>query len=185
MTENRLLRNQLQGRVRLTDAERKILAELGMKLGKQALEEVATIVKPDTILAWHRKLPEHHGIPPLQSTKKTTTYGKGLSEAHMEGTSSLHRFLHDWRYGPWCGLTTYDVLFFIRLGTGRSGWRGVTPPPDQAWMVQVARNVTMEHWTVTDGFPAKAYAIENKRLIPSGFRKHKVNRINNICILCH
>ena len=34
-------------------------------------------------------------------------------------------------------------------------------------------------------FPAKAYAIENKRLIPSGFRKHKVNRINNICILCH
>jgi len=34
-------------------------------------------------------------------------------------------------------------------------------------------------------FPAKAYAIENKRLVPSGFRKHKVNRINNICILCH
>ena len=34
-------------------------------------------------------------------------------------------------------------------------------------------------------FPAKAYAIENKRLIPYGFRKHKVNRINNICILCY
>jgi hypothetical protein len=32
------------------------LAELGKKLGKQALEEVANIVKPDTILAWHRKL---------------------------------------------------------------------------------------------------------------------------------
>src|SRR3989442_10755382 len=54
VTENRMLRNQLQGRVRLTDAERKTLAEIGMKLGKQALEEVATIVKPDTILAWHR-----------------------------------------------------------------------------------------------------------------------------------
>jgi hypothetical protein len=25
-------------------------------LGKQALEEVATLVKSDTILAWHRKL---------------------------------------------------------------------------------------------------------------------------------
>jgi hypothetical protein len=34
-------------------------------------------------------------------------------------------------------------------------------------------------------FPAKAYAIENKRLILYGFRKPKVNRINNICILCH
>jgi putative transposase len=56
VTENRMLRNQLQGRVRLTDTERKTLAEIGMKLGKQALEEVATIVKPDTILAWHRKL---------------------------------------------------------------------------------------------------------------------------------
>jgi putative transposase len=54
--ENRILRNQITGRVRLTDAERKTLAEIGKKLGKQALKEVATIVKPDTILAWHRKL---------------------------------------------------------------------------------------------------------------------------------
>jgi putative transposase len=56
VTENRMLRRQLKGRVRLSDGERKTLAELGQKLGKQALEEVATIVKPDTILAWHRRL---------------------------------------------------------------------------------------------------------------------------------
>src|SRR5438876_10279839 len=56
VTENRMLRNQITGRVRLTDGERKTLAELGPKLGKQALQEVATIVKPDTILGWHRKL---------------------------------------------------------------------------------------------------------------------------------
>src|SRR2546427_5022358 len=43
-------------RSRLSDSERKTLAELGQKLGKQALAEVAKIVKPDTILAWHRKL---------------------------------------------------------------------------------------------------------------------------------
>src|SRR5919201_1624910 len=54
--ENRILRKQIAGRVQLTDAERETLAEIGKKLGKQALEEVATIVKPDTILAWHRKL---------------------------------------------------------------------------------------------------------------------------------
>src|SRR5215471_2310965 len=56
VTENRLLRQQITKRIRLSDAERKTLAELGKKLGKQALAKVATIVKPDTILAWHRKL---------------------------------------------------------------------------------------------------------------------------------
>jgi hypothetical protein len=42
--------------VRLGDEERKRLAEIDQKLGKQVLAEVAMIVKPDTILAWHRKL---------------------------------------------------------------------------------------------------------------------------------
>jgi transposase InsO family protein len=56
VTENRILRHQINGRVRLSDSERKTLAEIGKKLGKKALEEVANIVTPDTILAWHRKL---------------------------------------------------------------------------------------------------------------------------------
>src|SRR5437870_4328075 len=56
VTENRILRSQITGRVRLTDGERKRLAEIGQKLGKQALGEVASLVKPETILAWHRRL---------------------------------------------------------------------------------------------------------------------------------
>src|SRR5438105_12297336 len=56
VTENRMLRNQIKGRIRLSDGERKTLAELGQKLGKQALAEVAKIVTPATILAWHRTL---------------------------------------------------------------------------------------------------------------------------------
>jgi len=56
VTENRLLRKQIPGRVQLNDGERMIFAEIGKRLGKQALAEVATIVKPETILAWHRKL---------------------------------------------------------------------------------------------------------------------------------
>ena len=55
-TENRILRHQIKGRVWLSDGERKTLAEIGYKLGKKALEEVANIVKPDTILGWHRRL---------------------------------------------------------------------------------------------------------------------------------
>src|SRR5262245_7175361 len=56
VTENRLLPAQITGRIRLSDGERKTLAELGKKLGKKALEELAHIVTPDTILAWHRTL---------------------------------------------------------------------------------------------------------------------------------
>src|SRR5438094_8798759 len=56
VTENRLLRNQLKGRVRLSDGERKALAEIGHKLGKQALQDVATSVKPEAMLGWHRQL---------------------------------------------------------------------------------------------------------------------------------
>src|SRR5262252_428316 len=56
VTENRILRNQIQGRILLCDGERKALAEIAQKLGRQALAEVARIVTPDPILAWHRKL---------------------------------------------------------------------------------------------------------------------------------
>jgi putative transposase len=56
VTENRILHSQIKGRVHLSDGERKALANIGQKLGKHALAEVATIVKPETILAWHRRL---------------------------------------------------------------------------------------------------------------------------------
>ncbi len=56
MTENRILRRRITGRVRLTDGERRTLAAIGNQLGKQALAEVATVLKPDTILAWHPQL---------------------------------------------------------------------------------------------------------------------------------
>jgi putative transposase len=56
VAENRILRDQIKGRVQLSDTERRTLAEIGKKLNKQALEDVASIVKPDTILAWHRTL---------------------------------------------------------------------------------------------------------------------------------
>ena len=41
VTENRILRQQITGRVRLSDGERKTLAEIGKRLGKKALEEVS------------------------------------------------------------------------------------------------------------------------------------------------
>src|SRR6516162_3320652 len=54
--ENRILRAQLNGCMRLSDAERATLGEIGFRLGRKALSEVATVAQPDTILAWHRRL---------------------------------------------------------------------------------------------------------------------------------
>jgi hypothetical protein len=53
--ENRILRKQINGRVQLTDGDRRTLAALGQKLGRKVLEEIATVATPNTILAWHRK----------------------------------------------------------------------------------------------------------------------------------
>jgi transposase InsO family protein len=204
VTENRLLRQQIPGRVRLSDAERKMLAELGKKLGKQALEEIATIVKPDTILAWHCKLVaqkfddpqqrkalgrpsieaglealvvrmaqenrswgydriagalahlgytisdqtvgnilKHHGLLPAPERKKTTTW-KEFIRTHMDVLVATDFFTAEvWTLG---GLVTYSVLLFIHLGSRQVHVAGMTPHPDQAWMMEVARNVTMEEW---------------------------------------
>jgi putative transposase len=55
VAENRMLRQQINGRVQLTDGDRRTLTALGQKLGRQALEEIAAVAKADTILAWHHK----------------------------------------------------------------------------------------------------------------------------------
>ena len=204
VTENRILRNQITGRMRLTDGERKTLAAIGQKLGKQALKEVATIVKPDTILAWHRRLvakkcdgstqrrsfgrpkidPElealivrmarenrswgydrivgalanlgltvsdqtvgnvlkRHGIAPAPERKTTTTW-KEFLRTHLDVLVATDFFTAEvWTLG---GLVTYYVLFFLHLGSRKVHIAGMTPHPNEAWMMQTARNVTMEEW---------------------------------------
>jgi putative transposase len=204
VTENRILRNQITGRVRLTDRERTLLAAIGQQLGKKALEDVATIVKPNTILAWHRRLVakkcdgstqrkapgrpiidqelealivrmakenrswgydrivgalanlgltvsdqtvgnvlKRHGIVPAPERKTTTTW-KEFIRAHLDVLVATDFFTAEvWTLG---GLVTYYVLFFIHLGSRQIHMAGVTPHPNEAWMVQVARNVTMEEW---------------------------------------
>ena len=55
--ENRVLREQLGGRrLRLNDDQRRRLAVKARGLGRKVLAEVATLVTPETLLAWHRKL---------------------------------------------------------------------------------------------------------------------------------
>src|SRR3954454_18435926 len=50
------VRAHLPARIRLSDPERSTLAEIGKRLGRAALQQVACVAKPDTILAWYRRL---------------------------------------------------------------------------------------------------------------------------------
>ena len=77
VAENRILREKLPSRPRLSNPERATLAEIGKRLGHKALGEVACVAKPDTILAWYRRLVaqkfdgskhrQYPGRPPVSS----------------------------------------------------------------------------------------------------------------------
>ena len=55
--ENRVLRKQIgDRRMRFTDNQRRRLAARAKKIGRKLLNDVATIVTPETLLAWHRRL---------------------------------------------------------------------------------------------------------------------------------
>ena len=55
--ENRVLKEQLEGqRLRFTDEQRIRLAVKAKVLGRRVLDELETLVTPDTLLVWHRKL---------------------------------------------------------------------------------------------------------------------------------
>ena len=54
--ENKILKSKIKNRIVFTDDERRTLVEAAMAMGKDLMEQVVTIVKPKTILAWQRKL---------------------------------------------------------------------------------------------------------------------------------
>ena len=55
--ENQLLKDRLRGRrIRFTEPERALLARKAKAVGRKALLELDTIVSPDTLLRWHRRL---------------------------------------------------------------------------------------------------------------------------------
>jgi transposase len=206
--ENRILKAQLKTPLRLTDAERMTLAEIAHRLGRKALEDVANVVKPDTLLGWYRRLIarkfdgsksrrypgrpriddeieqwvvrmakensdwgydrivgamanlgyrlsdqtvgnilHRNGITPAPARKRTTTWADFI-RVHMAvlaGTDFFSVEVLTLR-----GLVTYYVLFFIRLESRRVEVAGITQHPNEAWMKQIARNVTMDEWGFLD-----------------------------------
>lgn len=95
MAENKSLKGQIQGRILLSEAERATLAEIGKRLGKKALEEVATIVKPEPILAWHRRLIAKR----FDGSKNRTDPGRPRTAAELERLIvRMAQENHSWGY---------------------------------------------------------------------------------------
>ena len=197
--ENQILRGQLKGRPKLSEAGRAKLGEIGRRLGRKALGDVATAALPDTILGWYRMLVarkfdgskhrspgrprveraieelivrmaeenrswgydrivgalanlgfevsdqtvgnvlRHHGVPPAPERKRTTTWPAFVRThlALLAGTDFFTAEVLTLR-----GLVTCYVPFFIHLESRRVESE-ITIHPDELWMKQIARNVTM------------------------------------------
>ena len=201
--ENRILRAQIKTRLVLSNAEKANLTEIGRRLGRKALEEIAVAAKPETILGWFRKLVarkfdgsksrrpcgrpnidaereelvvrmakenptwgydrivgalanlghklsdqtvgnilHRYGIPPAPKRKHTTSW-RDFIRAHLAVLVGTDFFTVE--VLTLKGLVTYYVLFFIHLESRRV-CLAVTRYPDEEWMKQMARNVTMEQW---------------------------------------
>jgi len=198
--ENRLLKDRLRGRrLRFTDAERALLARKAKAVGRKALLELDTIVSPDTLLRWHRRLVAQKwhfaerrsaGRPGImrhiselivrmaqdnRSWGYTRIQGALANLNHKVGGGTIANVLkrngvepapERSRRTPWStflkahwrvlaasdfltvevwtgrGLVTHYLLFMISLADRVVKIAGITTRPDEAWMLQIARNET-------------------------------------------
>jgi transposase InsO family protein len=191
-------------RLHFTDRQRRRLAVKAKVLGRELLNEIDTLVTPDTLLAWHRKLIaqkwtyprrrsgrpridqeltelvvrialenqrwgydriqgalynlgcrisatsvgnilKKHAIEPAPYRGKHTSW-KTFLKAHWNVIAATDFFtVEAWNIR---GLTTYYVLFVIKLATRSVTIAGITTSPNKGGMLQVARQLTDDF----DGF---------------------------------
>ena len=79
--ENRVLREQLgDGRLLFTDGQRRCLAAKAKVLGRKGLFEITTLVTPDTLLRWYRRL-----IAKKYDGSRTRSPGRPKTASEIEG----------------------------------------------------------------------------------------------------
>jgi putative transposase len=203
LAENRVLRSRLEKRPRFTDPERIGLAKAAKPIGRAMLGEIATLVTPDTLLRWHRRLVEkktpapraaesrepgrpptdpavvelvlrfarenpswgydriagslkelghdvsdttvgnilkENSVPPAPQRRKATTWADFIA-THKDVLVGCDFFTKEiWTL---LGPVTYHVVFFIHVASRKVHVAGFTRNPDENWMKQIARNMTM------------------------------------------
>src|SRR3989442_11371989 len=126
--ENRILRAQIKGRLLLSDAEKATLAEIAHRLGRNALDELAAVARPDTLLACENSSPTsstdrrfaNHGVVP-ESTKKPSGGWCGWRRKTLGGAMTgswapWPTLVFSCRIKPW--LIFSAAMIFRRLPSG-------------------------------------------------------------------
>lgn len=108
------------------------LSNLGYKISDQT---VGNILK-------------RNGIPPAPDRNRDTTWAIFIKK-HQNIIAACDFFTTE-VITP-AGLITFYVLFFIHLGSREVYIAGVTPNPNESWMKQIARNITMADWGFLSG----------------------------------
>lgn len=119
-----------------------------------------------------------HGIDPAPERKRQTTW-KTFVDSHWDVLGATDfTTIEVWTKG---GLVTFYLLFVMELATRRVHFAGCTPNPDEAWMKQIARNLT----DVEDGFlKGKRYLlIDRDGKFSPAFREILTNEGVNAVIL--
>jgi putative transposase len=106
-----------------------------------ALANLGYEVSPQTIGNVLRR----HGMPPAPERKRTTTWAEFI-RTHLALFAATDFFTVEVVTPR--GLVTYYVLFFIHLESRPGDIAGITTHPNEPWMQQVARNVTMTGWGI-------------------------------------
>ncbi len=91
---------------------------------------------------------KRNGIPPVPSRTQDTTWATFIKK-HQNVLAACDFFTAE-VITP-VGLITYYVLFFIHIGSRKIHIAGVTPNPNEDWMKQIARNLTMADWGFLSG----------------------------------
>jgi len=130
------------GRPRIADRIRRLVVRFALEnrwwgYGKiqGALAHVGHAISAESIANILRE----NGIEPAPERSKRKTWNEFL-RTHWDTMAATDFFTVEvW---TWRGLVTYYVLMFMDLATRRVYLGGITPNPNTAWMMQVAKNVT-------------------------------------------
>ena len=108
-TENKILKSKIKGRIRFTDDERRSLVEAAVALGRKSMHGVVEIVRPETILAWQRRLEKRKWD---YSDRPKRAPGRPRTPDDIEATVCTMARKNIWGYKRICG-ELLKVLFCL------------------------------------------------------------------------
>jgi len=147
VTENRILRQQIQGRGQLTVSERRGPAEIGQRLGKKAgaLTNLGHTISAQTV----GNILKRHSILPAPERKKTVTWQEFI-RVHLSVLLATDFFTK--QMSSWLGFVVSALLYFIQGSRRQACAVGLTLHHDTWWVLSLlSRALDVHEWMKQEG----------------------------------